>query len=104
MEKLTKGQKEAAKQGDLLREMVKTPGWEEVLKPHLENLIYHSWLDPQGVKDKDKFFYEYAVTWAKAESAQQIIDWVNGMVSQAEELRKIEKGEIPADKFREAVS
>ena len=104
MEKLTKGQKEAAKQGDLLREMVKTPGWDEVLRPHLEGLISHSWLDPQGVNDTEKFFYQYAVSWAKAESAQQILDWVDATIEDAERLRKVERGEVPKDKFREAVS
>ncbi len=81
--------------------MVTTEGFQQVFRPWLEDLIKHSWLDPRKVTKKDDFFYEYAVTWAMAQSADQILKFVDDKVSHAEYLEKKEAGEIDEQRVGE---
>lgn len=73
-----------------------------MLKPHLQQAISHSWVDPRG-KNEEELAYEYKLGWARATAAQEILDFVVNAIETAEGLTKKEKDEIP-DKLREAVS
>lgn len=84
--------------GMSISEMVKSPGWERGILPHLKELATHSWLDPQDAKDQEDFFYKYAVSWAKAKSADELLKWVGNQISQAQALQNKENG-ITTDKF-----
>lgn len=96
--KLTEEENFIRNLGFSLKEMVETKGWQNGLKPHLEGLANHSWVDPQEAKDKEDFFYKYSVSWAKAKSAAELLKWINNMISQAKRIEAKAKGET-ADKF-----
>jgi len=66
-----------------LEMLVETPGWRDVLKPWLESRCHHAWEDPQNAEDLEKFFYRYTVQWAKAESANQVLQKVEGTIAHA---------------------
>ena len=60
-------------------------------------------MDPRKVQSDKELLYEYKVAWAFAQAAEEILQFVDKMLEEAEALTKKEKGEIK-DKLREAVS
>jgi len=83
------------RQGELLLDLVDQPGWQEVLKPFLEQAIRHKWLDPREVKDKEEFFYRYAAGWGLAQAAQEILNFIEDKKSEVRLLREKKEGKIP---------
>jgi hypothetical protein len=69
----------------------------------LEDKIHNSWVDPRSFKNDEEYAYANKTAWAFASCAQQIIDYVNTNIEQAEMLSKKEKGQM-IDKLREGVS
>ena len=90
-------------QGFRLKEMIQLPGWEEILKPFLEQQISHSWVDPRKVKSDEDLLYEYKLAFARAKGAQEILDFIDKSIEEAEALTKKEKEGV-VDKLRESVS
>lgn len=90
--KLTEEENRIRNLGFSLLEMTGTKGWKGGLEPFLKGLATHSWLDPQEAKDQDDFFYKYAVSWAKAKSAEELLRWVDNMISQAKAIEAKAKG------------
>lgn len=91
---LSQEEQEALKQARLVREMVTTEGFREIFKPWLEDKIAHSWVDPREAKDKEDFERRYNLAWAMAQSADQILKFVDDKIAHAEYLEKKERGEI----------
>jgi hypothetical protein len=77
-------------------------GW-QVLRQWLESKIKNSWVDPIKANDDAKLLYEYKLAWSFAKAAQEIIDFVDMNIQQAEQLTRKEKGEL-VDKLREGLS
>lgn len=100
--KLTTEEEQLQKQGYQLKEMADLPGWRDLLRPWLQDKINHSWLDPRKVKDDETLLYEYKVAWAFAQAAQEILDYIQKGIEEAEYLTKKERGEIK-DSLREAL-
>lgn len=69
----------------------------------LVRAVSHSWVDPRNVKSDKKLLYEYRLAWARAMAAQEILDFVQKSIEDAEHLTKKERGEIE-DKLRSGVS
>jgi len=84
--------------GFSLLEMTKTRGWEE-LKKHLEDLSYHSWVDPREAKDKEEYMYREVVGWAGAKLSVDLINWVDNRISQAQAIEDKAQGK-EMDKFK----
>ena len=95
--KLTEEENIIRNMGFSLLEMVKTKGW-EAFKRHLEDIAYHSWVDPREAKDKEDFLYREIVGWAGAKASVDLIRWVDNMVSQAQALEDKAQGKN-VDKF-----
>jgi len=85
--------------GFSLLEMTKTRGW-ETMKKHLEDLSFHSWVDPREAKDKEDFIYREMVGWAGAKSASDLLRWVDTMISQAQAVEDKAQGRVE-DKFKD---
>lgn len=71
-----------------------------MLKRWLEDRAYHSWLDPRGLK-KEEWEWAELNAFHSADVARQLLDDINSLISQAEYLRKKEKGEVDTDKFKD---
>jgi hypothetical protein len=56
--------------------------------------INHSWVDPKQFKKDEDFMRAYNVAWAFAEASQQILQFVDNMIEEAESLTKKERGEL----------
>lgn len=97
--KLTKSEEQALEQANQVWAMAESKGWQDYLLPHLEVKAKNSWLDPRQTKDKEAFFYNYGIAWAMAQSAKEIVDFVEGQIALAKSLEKKKKGEGD-NKFR----
>lgn len=78
----------------MVRQMVNSLGFRKVFRPWLESLIKHSWIDPREAKDGADFERRYNVAWAQAQSADQILKFVDDKVKEAEYLEQKEEGKI----------
>jgi hypothetical protein len=77
--------------------MANSQGFKRVLRPWLEDKINHTWLDPREARDNEDFKRRYELAWALAQSADQILKFVDDEVAHAIHLEKKEagKGEAP---------
>ena len=85
---LNKQERQALKECRWVKQMSQQEGWEQVLKPFLEDKVKHSWLDPRKVKSQDKFFYEYCVSWGFAQASNELLRWVESKVSEGKALEQ----------------
>lgn len=81
-----------------IRQIVNSQGFRKEFKPWLEDKIKHTWLDPREAKDDGDFKRRYELSWALAQSADQILKFFSNAVAEAEALEIKEKGE--EDNFR----
>lgn len=85
--------------GQSLYEMVKTStGW-QIVKQMLDDVAFHSWVDPRGMSKKDWEFAEINAFHA-ANNAKEIIENINKLISRSEYLQKVKMGEIDRKKMR----
>lgn len=73
-------------------------GW-LILHKWLTDRLSHTWVDPRGLK-KEEWEWAELNAYHSADSAKQILDDIESLILQAEYLRKKERGEIDADKFK----
>ena len=99
--KLNKEESQRQEQGYLIKELVNSKGWLEVLKPWLEDRIHNSWVDPRSFESDEKYLYAMKTAWAFAQASEQILAFTTNMIEEAEALTKKEKGEAK-DKLRES--
>lgn len=74
--------------------MVNSQGFRKVLRPWLEDKIKHTWLDPREAKDDGDFKRRYELSWALAQSADQILKFVDDKVKETEYLEQKADGKI----------
>lgn len=79
--------------GQALYEMTQTPGF-EVLKRKLEDLAYHSWIDPRDAADEKDFLWRELNGFHAANNARELMEWIQKAISTSEYLEKKKKGEI----------
>jgi hypothetical protein len=82
--------------GEALAQLKSHKGW-EILEQWLKDRAHHSWVNPRGMKKED---WEWAElnAYHSAEVAKQMLDDVEKSISDADYLRKKERGELK-DKF-----
>ncbi len=102
--KLTPDEAVLQQQGNWVKEMTETNGWKEVIAPLLKDKIKHTWVDPRKSRSDDKLLYEYKLAWAFATVAQELVDYIEKMKSEAEALTQKEQGGGEIDKLRESLS
>lgn len=100
--KLTDIEEAELREGQSLYEMTKTPGF-EVLKKWLEDMAFHSWVDPREIDGDDpKKIWEWRELNAfhAANNARELLERIQKAVSQSEYLEKKKKGEIDTRSMR----
>jgi hypothetical protein len=103
MAKLTQQEELARKQGNLLKELTECKGWQEVLRPWLEDKIQHSWVDPRQVQSDQELAFRYKTAWAWADAANGILQFIDKMIEESVYYTKKEKDEIK-NPLREGIS
>ena len=93
----------ALKQANQIKEMTLTAGWQEVFLPLLRSKISHSWVDPRKVKNDKDLLYQYKTAWAAAQSAEEILAFVQEAEETGTKLIKKQRGE-EVDKLRTSLS
>lgn len=80
-------------EGQSLYETTKTAGF-EILKRKLDDLAYHSWVDPRSVTNKEDWEWQELNSFHAANNARELLEWIQKMISRSEYLDKKKKGEI----------
>lgn len=73
-------------------EMSQSAGF-KILKEKLNELAYHSWVDPRGANEKDWMWQELNA-FHSASVAKEILDWIDTTIARGTYLGKKQKGEI----------
>lgn len=98
--KLTPDQDIEMREGFLLEEMTKSPGW-EILKEMLEDLAFHSWADPRAAKNMDEWAYMELNSFHAANVAKEIMESITVKIDNAQHYGKVKSGEIkPAQRMK----
>ena len=95
---LSQEEQESLGLAQLVAEMRKTRGWQEIVEPWLKTKFSNSWLDPRNSKDQTEFFYQYSTAWAFAQAVTEIFRYLDETQAKADYLIKKQKGEL-VDKF-----
>lgn len=80
-------------EGQSLYEMTKTAGF-EILRQKLEDLGYHSWVDPRDVPDRQEWEWRELNGFHAANAARELMEWIQKSISRSEYLEKKKRGEI----------
>ena len=86
-------EEEELRAGQEIYEMTQTAGWGRV-KKLLEDLAYHSWVDPREVTDKEQWEWRELNAFHASNNAKELLDKIARAVSDSEYLAKVKAGEI----------
>ena len=96
---LTQEEEKELRDGSALMEMEQlNPGW-QIIKGILENVGFHSWVDPRGMAKADWEFAELNAFHA-ANNAKELLETIAKMISRSDYLAKVKSGEIDTRKFK----
>ena len=87
------------REGSALREMVETGGF-GILRKKLEDLGFHSWVDPRDSPNKEEWEWKELSGFHAANAARELLEWIDVMISRAEALGKKKSGEEKERNFR----
>ena len=97
---LSKEEAEVLKDLDKLAQLRESEGYKDLLLPFLQAKVKNSWVDPRKVTDREQFFYEYATAWGWAQSAQELMDWIEERYKERNRLRDKADGKEIEKNFR----
>ena len=85
------------REGSALKEMVElSAGW-QIVKKMLDNLAFHSWVDPRTVDSPDaekEWKWRELNAFHAANNAKELLDTIDRLISRAEHLGNIKSGEV----------
>jgi hypothetical protein len=79
--------------GQELYEMTKTAGYQHLLK-NLQDLAFHSWVDPREVNSKEDYLWRELNGFHAANNAKELLDWIQQSISRSEYIEKKKNGEV----------
>lgn len=90
--------------GQALYEMTKTTGF-QVLKRWLEDMAFHSWIDPREINSKggpseEEWKWRELNAFHAANNARELMERIQKAISQADYLDKKRHGEIKIKSFK----
>lgn len=85
------------REGQALYEMTKSAGF-QILKKWLEDMAFHSWVDPRETNNKEDFMWRELNAFHAANNAKELLEKIQKTISNSEYLEKRKSGEIPAVK------
>ena len=71
--------------------------------PHLSEAVKSALVDPRSFKTDEEYSFAQKALWAAAQNVNDLLNWVDSKVSEAEYLSEKEQGKHK-DKVREAMS
>lgn len=80
-------------EGQALYEITKMSGF-EVLRKKLEDMGYHSWIDPREAPNKQEWEWRELNGFHAANTAKELLAWIQERISRSEYLEKKKRGEI----------
>lgn len=86
------------REGQNLYELTKTPGF-LLLKSKLEDMAFHSWVDPRETDNKDDYLWRELNGFHAANNARELLEWIQETISRSEYLEKKKKGEIKTERM-----
>ena len=91
---LNAGESEDLRTGQSLYEMDKSnPGW-QIIKRWLEDMAYHSWVDPRECNNKEEWDWRELNSFHASNNAKEILERIANAVSRGDYLEKVKSGEI----------
>jgi uncharacterized protein (DUF1800 family) len=79
--------------------MTQTAGF-KLFKTWLEDLAFHSWVDPRGVDKKEDWEWQELNAFHAANNARELLERVQKAISQSEYYEKLKSGEIQRKPMR----
>lgn len=86
-------------EGQALYELTRLPGF-EVLKKKLEDMGFHSWIDPREAPSKLEWEWRELNGFHAANVAKELLAWISERISRSEYLDKKKKGEIKVQRMK----
>ena len=86
-------------EGQSLYEMTQSAGF-AVLKKWIEDLAFHSWVDPRETKNKQAWEWRELNAFHAANNARELLERIQKAISQSEYLEKIKSGEIKRERMQ----
>lgn len=80
-------------EGQALYEMTQSLGF-KTLRRQLENLAFHSWVDPRETGSKEEWVWQEMNAFHAANNAKEILEWIQKTINDAEYLNKVKNGEV----------
>lgn len=71
--------------------------------PHLVEAVRSAVVDPRKFKNDEEYAYAQKVAWAAGQNITDMLNWIDGKVTEAEFLSEKEQGKI-VDKIRQSLS
>lgn len=90
--KLNEYEEKEREDGQALYEMTQSKGF-AVLKGWLENLAFHSWVDPREAPSKEEWEWRELNGFHAANAARELLESIQKAITQAEMLEKKRQGE-----------
>lgn len=72
-------------------EMTRTAGWENVVKPMLEQRMYHAWIDPRDAKHEKEFLWQELGLFFARDAARQLLEDINDIIEAGNTYKKEKK-------------
>lgn len=93
-----KRRKKIIEESNLLDEMVKTRGWQEVIVPMLKDRMHHAWIDPRDEEfakgdGKEAWLWAELNLFYARDAAKQLLEDVYARIEQGQAYFKEDKGE-----------
>lgn len=90
---LTPQEEKELREGQDLYEMTRGSGW-KVIEGWLEDLAYHSWVDPREASDKKDWEWRELNAFHAANNAKELLERIQKTISHSEYLEKLKSGEL----------
>ena len=93
-QKLNEAEEKELRDAQTLYEMEKSnAGW-QIVKKWLEDMAFHSWVDPREVEDRKAWEWRELNAFHASNVAKEILENIRKAVDRAEYLQKVKTGEI----------
>lgn len=90
---LNQDEERELREGQELYEMTQSAGF-QTLKSWLEDMAFHSWVDPRETTNRDEWEWRELNAFHGANNARELMERIQKAVSQSEYLNKVKSGEI----------
>lgn len=97
---LTENEEKEWREGQALYEMVTgNTGW-QVIKKWLEDMAYHTWIDPRETKNKEEWEWRELNGFHASNNAKELLIRIDEMIQRSEYLSRVRSGEIQVKSFK----